>query len=121
MRCLAFAYYETNLQDWNNNLQNSYSQSDLLKGCIDGKNKLPFILLGAMALKDNLRTTVKSAVKHARDDGRMSVRMISGDHVETAKTTAFNAGILEPTEELSNYAVMSAEDFEKKVGLNENE
>jgi len=61
--------------------------------------KLKFILLGAMALRDPLRTTVKSCVKHARDDGHMGIRMISGDHIETAAATARKAGILQDSDQ----------------------
>jgi len=52
------------------------------------------ILLGAFALNDPLRSTVKSAVKHARSNGTMNIRMLSGDHIENARVVAQRAGIL---------------------------
>jgi len=55
--------------------------------------KLKFIMLGAFALKDPLRPTVKSAVQHAYP--HMNIRLVSGDHIETATAVARKAGILE--------------------------
>lgn len=50
-------------------------------------------MLGAFALKDPLRPTVKSAVQHAYP--HMNIRLVSGDHIETATAVARKAGILE--------------------------
>lgn len=47
--------------------------------------------------------------------------MISGDHIETATATARKAGILQESDESNNYAVMHADAFESKVGMNEND
>lgn len=41
-------------------------------------------MIGAFGLKDSLRPTVKSCVKFARDQAELNVRLISGDHAETA-------------------------------------
>lgn len=46
----------------------------------------------------------------------MVVRMISGDHIETATQTAIKAGILSEDEAKQKYAVMDAEEFRKIVG-----
>jgi magnesium-transporting ATPase (P-type) len=67
-----------------------------------------------------LRPTVKSAVKHAKVDDIMNIRMISGDHLETARTTALKAGILTENDK-SEFAAMHADTFEQKVGLNEDD
>ena len=45
-------------------------------------------------LKDPLRTTVPSCVKYAREHGHINIRMVSGDHIETAKSVAKTCGIL---------------------------
>jgi P-type E1-E2 ATPase len=80
-------------------------------------------LIGAFGLRDNLRATVRSAVKHAKTNGHMKLRMISGDHIETARVTALKAGILEEADDQDRqeYAVMHADVFEQKVGLNEDD
>lgn len=48
--------------------------------------------------------------------GNLTVRMVSGDHIETAKSVAIKAGILRHDEQKKNYAVMEAEDFRAVVG-----
>jgi len=44
-------------------------------------------------MKDPLRDRAKSVIEYAQK-GRVNVRMISGDDLETAKAMAFDAGIL---------------------------
>lgn len=52
-------------------------------------------LIGLFALEDPLRDKVKLSVQYARR-GKINVRMVSGDNLETAVAYAKNAGILEP-------------------------
>ena len=58
-------------------------------------------------MKDPLRPNVSKCVKYARDQGHLSIRLISGDHIETAKQVAIKAGILRPEEAGRSYAVMT--------------
>jgi len=51
----------------------------------------------------------------------MNIRLVSGDHLETATATAKKAGIIKEGEDSVEYAIMHADDFENKVGMNENE
>lgn len=103
-----------NLNDWKRGEQEYSSPSNYLKDLVD-LGRLKFILLGAFALRDSLRPTVKSAVKHAQAEGSMSIRLISGDHLETAKCIGRKVGILQENDEEkkeNNYAVMHADTFE---------
>ena len=50
--------------------------------------------MAAIGLKDPIRNKVKSAIKYATEQGQLSVRMVSGDHLETAKAVALKAGII---------------------------
>jgi len=47
-----------------------------------------------LALKDPLRPKVAQVVEFAQK-GRMHVRMVTGEHPETAKSIAIDAGILD--------------------------
>ena len=67
-------------------------------------------------MKDPLRPNVSKCVKYARDQGHLSVRLVSGDHVETAKQVAIKAGILRPEEAGRSYAVMTGHQFRELVG-----
>jgi len=62
-------------------------------------------------LKDPLRPTVQSCVKYARVHGHINVRMVSGDHIETAKQIAKQAGILKKEDEGRDYSVLLASEF----------
>ena len=48
-------------------------------------------------MKDPLRDNVKNVVKYAAK-GRINVRMVSGDNLETASVMALDAGILKQEE-----------------------
>lgn len=73
-------------------------------------------MIGAFALRDKIRKGVRQAVSLARDQGQLMVRLISGDHVETAAAVARSVGIIKPDERGGTYTVMQADDFEAKVG-----
>jgi len=49
-----------------------------------------------------MRPGVIDAIKYARDDCNLNIRMISGDHIETAKAVAIKSGILRDKEQLDN-------------------
>lgn len=55
-------------------------------------------------------------MKYAREQGGLNIRLISGDHFETAKAVAIKAGILRPEEAGRNYSVMTGEQFREFVG-----
>lgn len=46
----------------------------------------------------------------------MTIRMVSGDNLETATAVAIKAGILTEEEAKQKYCVMQAEEFRKLVG-----
>jgi magnesium-transporting ATPase (P-type) len=90
---------------------------------IEGKNGGPACALGltfvgVFGLRDPLRPKVASCIKYA-EDGDVRVRLVSGDHVETAKAVALKAGVLQPEEAGRPYAVMTAQEFREHVGLKE--
>ncbi|PHU09998.1 Calcium-transporting ATPase 8, plasma membrane-type [Capsicum chinense] len=90
LRCIAFAYKESNA-----NTQN-LEETELT-------------LLGLVGLKDPCRPGVKEAVESCRDAG-VGIKMITGDNVFTAKSIAFECGILQPGEDL-NIAVIEGPAF----------
>lgn len=58
---------------------------------------------------------MKSAIKYVKDKGHLQIRMISGDHIETAKKIAYKAGILNDEDLDKENAIMDAEDFRTAV------
>ncbi|MCD7466371.1 putative calcium-transporting ATPase 13, plasma membrane-type [Datura stramonium] len=90
LRCIAFAYKESN------------AESQILE-------ETGLTLLGLVGLKDPCRPGVKEAVESCRAAG-VSIKMITGDNIFTAKSIAFECGILQPGEDL-NIAVIEGPTF----------
>jgi len=80
------------------------------------ERRIQFNLIGAFALQDKIRAGVKSAVAFTRDKAEMGVRLISGDHQETANSVAVNVGIIKEDEKNGRFTTMLAEEFERMVG-----
>ena len=75
-----------------------------------------FRLLATFILKDGLRPTAASAVQYARESAGLRVRLVSNDHVETARSVARKAGILTAEEEHNDACIMLGEQFDQAVG-----
>ena len=115
LRVLACAYTELHEQDWLSMEEKQPTPSHCLTELVQ-TGALKFIMIGAFGLKDNLRTNVGSCVKYAREHGQMNVRLISGDHIETATAVARKCGILKSKEQGGAYSVMDGDRFEEMVG-----
>jgi len=100
LRVIAFASVEMEYNAWSDLLQqnnNGNSPSKILLDEITNKN-LEFSFIAAFGLRDPLRANVKKQVKFFRDECKISVRMVSGDHRHTAEAIAIKAGILRKDE-----------------------
>ncbi|XP_065863214.1 putative calcium-transporting ATPase 13, plasma membrane-type [Euphorbia lathyris] len=93
LRCMAFAH--------------SQEYSDGTEGKNIRDNNLT--LLGFVGIKDPCRPEVKKAVEDCQNAG-VSIKMITGDNVYTAKAVAIECGILKPGEDTSE-AVVEGEQF----------
>lgn len=67
-------------------------------------------------MKDPLRAGVTESIKYARNEAQLDIRLISGDHLETAKAVALKCGIIREKENIPN-AVMDGATFREIVGL----
>lgn len=112
LRVIAFAYSVMDINDWRQNFEDNGRQ---FEQAFD-ENQISFTFIAVLGLSDPLRKNVKSAIKYAQKNGHVKVRMISGDHVETAKRTALKAGIVSEQDLESPNAVMDAETFRDLVG-----
>jgi len=68
--------------------------------------------LGLFALHDPIRQNVTKSVQFAQR-GQINVRMVSGDHLETAKAVAVTAGIMDDPK---NFSCLTGEEFRHQVG-----
>ena len=94
LRTMAFAFFELDEQQWYDQYESQSPTPEIAleDSLVNGTLTLSFI--GTIGLRDPLRQKVKSCVEYAKDKAKMSVRMVSGDHLETAKKVALKAGIL---------------------------
>lgn len=94
LRVLGFGYFEMELQEWEENFEN---QARELEQALD-EQAIGLTFLAAVGLKDSLRPRAASAVDYAQKESGLSIRMVSGDHKETATKVALRAGILSKEE-----------------------
>mmetsp|Transcript_23024 Transcript_23024/g.31395 ORF Transcript_23024/g.31395 Transcript_23024/m.31395 type:complete len:541 (+) Transcript_23024:427-2049(+) len=85
LRTLAFSYRDFEEQEFERMLETDQLTEQL-------EQNMTFTCL--MALEDPLRDRVQKVVKYAKK-GSIEVRIISGDHIETVKAVAIDAGILD--------------------------
>ncbi|PON79960.1 P-type ATPase [Parasponia andersonii] len=97
-RCIGFAHKQVKTEE----LEDSEGHETLKK---DG-----LILLGLMGISDPCRPGVKKAVEACQYSG-VSVKMITGDNVFTAKATATECGILKSDQDMSSGAVIEGVEF----------
>mmetsp|Transcript_41559 Transcript_41559/g.29939 ORF Transcript_41559/g.29939 Transcript_41559/m.29939 type:complete len:153 (+) Transcript_41559:1886-2344(+) len=112
LRTIAFAYRDFEEQEFERMLNQSHLSEQL-------EQNMTFSCL--VGLLDPLRPRVQKVIKYAQK-GALEVRLISGDHVATAKAVAQDAGILDVdlvrqfTSEDEKKYVMHAKDFKEIVG-----
>jgi magnesium-transporting ATPase (P-type) len=78
--------------------------------------KFEFCFVGLVGLVDNVRPSVPLVVRASRESGSLNVRMVTGDHVNTAKKIAKDCRILGSLERNNEFAVMTGEQFREQVG-----
>lgn len=121
LRVLSFAFVEMDEDLWTQYKQDKQPE-DALEAFIrdqedstDGEGaSLAFV--AAVGLKDRLRPDIKQSINYARENTKMNIRLVSGDHAETAKTMALNAGILKHEDIGRQFTVMEGKEFRQQVG-----
>jgi len=85
LRVISFAYTTMSISDWKANYDNGHQNLEraIVENLTSKNLRLNFI--GSFGLKDPLRKNVASCVDYARNKAKMTVRLVSGDHHETAK------------------------------------
>ena len=73
------------------------------------------IMIGILGIEDPIRPDVPSAVLKCQDAG-ITVRMVTGDNINTAKAIALKCGIITKSDMKKNYACMLGQDFRQFVG-----
>jgi magnesium-transporting ATPase (P-type) len=109
LRTIALAYKSGNFSEEDYMLNGEVNRNFL---------KENLILLGVFGIQDPVRDEVPAAVASVQRAG-VTVRMVTGDNIDTAISIARKCGILPPEfkrENASRFAVMEGGDFEREVG-----
>ncbi|KAL3328949.1 hypothetical protein AABB24_036190 [Solanum stoloniferum] len=99
LRCIAFAHKQVPKAE--------QKDDEHMHGNVPDNS---FILLGFVGLKDPCRPGVRKAVEECQNAG-VSIKMITGDNVFTAKAIATECGILHPNQEVDEGAVIQGAEF----------
>ncbi|KAK8589447.1 hypothetical protein V6N13_088290 [Hibiscus sabdariffa] len=97
LRCIAFANADVTVTDGNDEVHVKLEETGLT-------------WLGLVGLKDPCRPGVKQAVESCKKAG-VSIKMITGDNMHTARAIAFECGILDSENSLHNDAVVEGVQF----------
>ncbi|MBA0742385.1 hypothetical protein Gogos_015449 [Gossypium gossypioides] len=97
LRCIAFATSDVTVTDGNEENHTKLEETGLT-------------WLGLVGLKDPCRPGVKQAVESCKKAG-VSIKMITGDNMHTARAIAFECGILNSESSLHNEAVVEGVQF----------
>ena len=112
------------IPDENGNKILNYVESPEFREAIEND----LIYLATFGMKDPLRENMMDSIHLIRygyhfdkdkpqpDKDQVSIRMMTGDHIETARETAVQAGIISPDEAHEDGVVISSETFRKNIG-----
>lgn len=113
LRTFAYAYKDMERSEFEE-IKEEYQGSFKSEGARASlESSLTFCVL--FGLEDKLRSSVKKSFEFAKKGG-ITVRIVSGDSLETAKRTAINAGLISEAECNFEGVCMTGEDFRSKVG-----
>jgi Ca2+ transporting ATPase len=111
-RTLSIAYKEVSKEDFDS-IMKDYTKDDEEK--VEQFLESDLILLAIVGIQDPLREGIPEAIGRCKRAG-VTVRMVTGDHINTAKAIAINAGILNRNEINQKYACMDGKTFREEVG-----
>ena len=113
-RTLAFAYKDFTLEEFQD-LKQQYNNFEREEDRAILESQLTFV--GLFALFDPLRPKVTRSVQFAKN-GHLTTRLVSGDHIETAKAVAVQAGIITQAqaEDNANQVCLTGEEFRAILG-----
>jgi len=123
LKVLSFAFKEIRLADLNELSKVTQVESEKFRRQLE----VDLIYLCTFGLDDPLRAGVPQSVAAIRygcedaavdaaDASQVNVRMITGDHLETAKSVALKVGILRRDELEHEGVAMTGENFRQEVG-----
>lgn len=111
-RTLSIAYKEVPKEEFDKQKSDANSDSEEQ---LEEYLESDLILLSVVGIQDPLRDGIPEAVGRCKKSG-VTVRMVTGDNLSTAKAIAKNAGILNASEAKQKYSCMEGKTFREEVG-----
>lgn len=122
LKVISYAYKEMTVEEFNKLITTHAVESAEFRAEIENE----LIYLGTFGIDDPLIEDICQTVqlirygKHVEDDeeaeNQVNVRMVTGDHIETAKRVAIKAGIVTESEANTPGVCMTGEEFIDKIG-----
>jgi len=122
LKVISYAYKEMTVEEFNELITTKPVESAEFREEIEND----LIYLGTFGVDDPLIEDICQTVqlirygKHVEDDeeaeNQVNVRMVTGDHIETAKRVAIKAGIVTESEANTPGVCMTGEEFTDKIG-----
>lgn len=97
LRGIAFAFKDVSVDVFRDSLQN-FNDTDMHHNFGLMEHEMTFT--GIFGLKDPLRKRVEKVVKYA-NQGHLTMRIVSGDNLETVTAVAREAGVIDVSVETS--------------------
>lgn len=112
-RTILVAYRDITISDYESQkvARNIQTTGDLLKFL---EQDLTF--LGIFGIQDPLREDVPNSINILTNKSGITVRMCTGDNIETARAISLEAGIITPEQAKGKYSCMTGKDFREAVG-----
>lgn len=123
LKPLTYAFKQIQFSELNQLMQQYNHESDEFRAALESG----LIYLGTFGMDDRIRDHIQDPIhlirygysdreSEAKDTNQVNVRMITGDHLETAKYVAKCCGIVTEAELLQENIALTGEDFRKAVG-----
>lgn len=126
LKVISYAFKEIEMDSFNELMRSENSESAEFREEIESD----LIYLGTFGVKDELIEDIHNTVQLIRYgklveddeevDNQVNVRMVTGDHLETAKQVAIQAGIITESEANTQGVCMTGDQFTREVGDYEN-
>ena len=116
LKVLSYAFKDMSVEDFN---QFYSPHCDVESPEFRAHLEADMVYLGTFGLDDPLRANIEESVHYIRygqpdgfdqvDQNQVNIRMVTGDHIETAKAIALRTGIIKPEELQINGIAMTGE------------
>ena len=121
MKTLTYAFKEISVDDLNQLTSHYNVEQEEFRNELEND----LIYLGTFGMDDPLRTDIDQSIKYIRygslesdenEGNQVNIRMVSGDHIDSAKIVALRTGIIKQEEMHLNGIAMTGDQFRQEIG-----